>query len=766
MLLIATLLLSSCAIKGYIPDDKSIVTSNHVVIDSSKTEFSRFDIIPFISLKPTHSFFGFMPRVWLYYKTEDKTNKKFWRWVNENLGNKPTYLSTISLDESEKQIITYLNNIGYFKSVVYSSYITKRKRTNVTYKITPSKPYKVQNKGYDIADSTIRKLIAEIFDDLPLKTGKTYNAYTLDDERDKITEYLRNNGYYYFSKDYIYYDIDTNFMQQRADITLRIENVYDSETNTYIPHKQYNIRNVFINPNYNSQEEQTVPDTTEYVFSLTKKLPDFTFHFVNTTNPKIRYKTFNQVIQIHPNEKYSLYRVSQTYRGLNNLKIYNKNYIEFTPLEIEGDSINYLDCNINLHKGKLNYYNIQVEGTNSGGDLGILGKVTFRNKNIFRGSEVFNINFKAGIQAQSVTSGSGDVNNTSIFNTKELGIDVSILFPRFLSFFGLTNFVLEYQPRTSLTAGYNMQIRSIYSRYILTAGFGYNWMQNQSIQHILTPINLNSVKVNPSEEFKKLLDQETNQRIKDQYTNHLIFGLDYSFIFSNQNIRTLNDFFYIKIDFESSGNLLSLFNKTKLLKEVDDHHEIFGISYSQYLKFSVDFRFYHYFGENHQIVLRQMVGLGIPYGNSYDMPFEKSFFAGGSNGMRGWHFRDLGPGGFSNPQNLDIERIGDIQLEFNVEYRFPIYSFLKGAIFTDMGNIWISKESSTFVDGKFDFNTFYKQLAIDAGIGFRFDFSFFLVRVDVAAPIRDPEYPENERWRLKNLKLTNFIWNFGIGYPF
>lgn len=161
-----------------------------------------------------------------------------------------------------------------------------------------------------------------------------------------------------------------------------------------------------------------------------------------------------------------------------------------------------------------------------------------------------------------------------------------------------------------------------------------------------------------------------------------------------------------------------------------------------------------------------MVGLGIPYGNSYDMPFEKSFFAGGSNGMRGWHFRDLGPGGFSNPQNLDIERIGDIQLEFNVEYRFPIYSFLKGAIFTDMGNIWTSKESSTFVDGKFDFNTFYKQLAIDAGIGFRFDFSFFLVRVDVAAPIRDPEYPENERWRLKNLKLTNFIWNFGIGYPF
>ncbi len=332
-------------------------------------------------------------------------------------------------------------------------------------------------------------------------------------------------------------------MQQRADITLRIEDVYDEQTNSYVPHKQYNIRNVYISPDHNSKEKQSVPDTTEYVFSLNKKMPDVTFYFVNTTNPKIRYKTFNQVIQIHPNEKYSLYKVSQTYRGLNNLKIYNNNYIEFTPLDIEGDSINYLDCNITLQKGKLNYYNIQTEVTNSGGAAGGLGKITFRNKNIFRGSEVFNINLWAGIQAQRVTSSSGDVNNTSIFNTKEIGIDASILFPRFLSLFELTNFVMEYQPKTNLTLGYNMQIRSIYSRYIVTAGFGYNWMQNKSIQHILTPINLNSVKVNPSEDFKELLDQETNQRIKDQYTNHLIFGLDYSFIFNNQNIRKLNDFF-------------------------------------------------------------------------------------------------------------------------------------------------------------------------------------------------------------------------------
>jgi outer membrane protein assembly factor BamA len=171
------------------------------------------------------------------------------------------------------------------------------------------------------------------------------------------------------------------------------------------------------------------------------------------------------------------------------------------------------------------------------------------------------------------------------------------------------------------------------------------------------------------------------------------------------------------------------------------------------------------YGEN-QIATRFMMGAGIPYGNSNDMPFEKSFYAGGSNGMRGWQFRDLGPGTFNNPNNLNIERIGDIQLEFNLEYRFPVYRFIKGAIFTDIGNIWTMKDNETFTGGQFKFDTFYKQLAADAGLGIRLDFSFFVVRVDAAAPIVNPAYPEGDRWRINKLRFTDFILNFGIGYPF
>lgn len=283
---------------------------------------------------------------------------------------------------------------------------------------------------------------------------------------------------------------------------------------------------------------------------------------------------------------------------------------------------------------------------------------------------------------------------------------------------------------------------------------------------MLNPLIFNRVKVDPSPAFEEILEQEVNQRIKDQYTSHLILGLDYTYVFNNQNLSFLKDFFYFKANFQSSGNLLSAFNNTSLMKTVDNYHEIGGIRYAQYLRFSFDFRYYNYILKEHQIATRFMLGFGLPYGNSYDMPFDKSFYTGGSNSMRGWHFRELGPGAYSNPNNLNIESIGDIQLELNLEYRIPIYSIFEGAIFTDIGNVWTMKESETFVGGKFNFNTFYKQLAVDAGIGIRLDLSLVIIRVDAAAPMVNPAYPEGERWRISKLQFNDFILNFGIGYPF
>jgi outer membrane protein assembly factor BamA len=274
--------------------------------------------------------------------------------------------------------------------------------------------------------------------------------------------------------------------------------------------------------------------------------------------------------------------------------------------------------------------------------------------------------------------------------------------------------------------------------------------------------------INPT--FQAYLDAETSQRKKAQYTSHLILGTQYSLVYNTQRINQTGSFFYIRSDFESSGNLLSLLNNTKLVTTSEDgHHELFGIRYAQYLRGSFDFRQHFNLGEDLWFVMRQFVGIGFPYGNSADLPFERSFYGGGANGLRGWLYRTVGPGGYVTVSD-DIEKTGDIQLEFNAEYRFPIYNIVNGAFFVDVGNVWTYHPNESMPDAEFKFNTFYKQLAVDAGIGFRLDVSFLILRFDIAYAMRNPyRDASGSYWRFNNGVLGN-LYNIrlqvGIGYPF
>lgn len=748
------LFLAGCAIKGYVPKNEAILINNTVDFEPEKYNISRSDISSNIVQKPSRSFLGWMPRVWLYYKTLNKTDKGFYRWVNKNVAKEPVYVNDKNMAESKRLIEKYLNNTGYFKSKVTPEKTIVEGRALVDYVVHPSKPYYIRNIDYKIGDSAIAKEIKKIQDELPVKEGDIYNAYTMDKQRDLITTHLRDNGYFMFTREYIIYEVDTNLMQHKADVTVRIDGK---------KHDKYALKDVYIYPDFKMTDTGPM-DTVQHTFSLSRKGPEYTFNFIYNKNPKVHLQTFDQVIQMRPGEEFCQKKISQTYRAMGSLKLYSMSNIYLDTIPGSNDSIKPLRCDITLQKGKLHYYNIQLEGNNSGGDLGALGSISYRNNNIFRGSEVLRITLRGGFQAQRVED---YIISEGLFNTKELGIDASILFPRFLSPIKLNRFVIEYQPKTILSTGYNVQIRPLYTRYIGMASFGYNWKTTPTIEHILTPLNLNIVKVLPDELFAFLLEFETNQRIKEQYTDHLIFGLNYSFIFNNQNIKKKdNDFFYLKFDIETSGNLLSLFNNTSIMTENDGHHEILGIRYSQFFKYQFDFRFYHYFTSKNTLAMRFVYGQGIAYGNSTGLPFERSFYAGGTNGMRGWRFRSLGPGEFKNEYGYDIEHIGDLQLETNFEYRYPLYGVLKGALFCDMGNIWTLSNDEAFPGGQFKFDKFYKQIAVDAGLGFRFDFSFFLIRLDIAAPLCDPAYDEGSRWRISKLQWRDLVWNFGIGYPF
>ena len=769
---LAALLFSSCtAIRRFVPEGSYLLNKNKVVIDNGPVEFKKSDVTNYILQEPTRTLYPFRLPLWFHYVTQNKQGR-LGKWINAHLGKEPEYYDPNATVNSARQIEQYLNNRGYFHSkVTYQAKQVSRMRRHLirtTYTIHPTEPYRIRKILYQIEDTVLAPHLMRLESRFPAQVDQIYNSYTLDEQRTYITEYMRNAGYYFFSKDYITYEVDSSYNDHTLEITMKIANPVDRDSGKSHPHRRYFINRINVYPNY-SPMLANLPPTDSASLSFTTGYRDIpnTLHFYYHEKPRVRPNTFSQMIQVIQDQPYRLRQVSQTYSALGNLKIIGNSSIEFDT--VPNDSLNLLNCNIFLRQADQHSFKVQTEGTNTGGDLGISGSVTYTNKNIFRGAEVLQVSVKGGLEAQQIADLGELDEGGRLFNTGELNFNSSIFFPKFLSPVPLKTFAWDYQPRTTFSLGSSMQVRYAYSRYITMGSFGYDWKANPRLQFIFTPVYLNSVKVNPSPEFQALLDQESNQRLKDQYTNHLVFGGKYTFIYNTQNSLTKpRHYVYLRGTLESSGGLLSLFNRTKLITQNDDHHELLGIRYAQFLRGDVDFRQYWRFGEEALFAFRQFVGVGLPYGNSYDMPFERSFYAGGSTGMRGWTYRKLGPGAYlPGSEGTNVERIGDIQLECNAEFRFPVYGSVKGAVFADVGNIWNYHANELLPDGAFHFNTFYQQLAMDVGLGARFDFKVAILRLDLAMPLRYP-YPDEEgnHWNLRTMRILDLHPVLNIGYPF
>ena len=758
-----TILMSSCSINRFIPEGKSLVQSNKIVIEGKKTEISKSGLSKYITLKPYKNTFNTKIPNWIYYKSERKPDSKTWKWLNEKFGREPIYYDPTSANNSAKQMMRYLDNVGYFHSKVNHTVKEQGKRAKITYHVYPTEPYKVNNIEYVINDSLIRSYIMRDSTKFEMEKGDIYNAYTLDGIRETITERMKNSGYFYFSRDDIYFEVDSNFMNHSLSITMKLKD-------NKLSYKKYYINKISIYPDYSvfrSHDRPTDSVTLVQEVGTRKRINHLNFYYFN--EPQVKPQSFLRSIQILEDFPYNQRSVTNTYRALGNFRIFNNVNIEFDTINVANDSRNRLDCRITMQQTDVHSFTLQGEGTNSDGDLGIKGSLSYSNKNIFRGAETFQISLKGGFEAQKLIGNEITESGKSVFNTWEFGITASVLFPKFLGLFSSITLARDYQPTTTLSLGFNSQTRYYYSRYITTASSSYDWKTNYRLGQTLSPFFLNSVKIaNINPAFQAYLDAETSQRKKAQYTSHLLFGTRYSLTYNTQSITKSGSFFYIRTDFESSGNLISLFNKTKLVTENEQgYHELFGIPYAQYLRGSFDIRQHLDLGNDNWIVMRQFVGLGLPYGNSKDLPFERSFYGGGANGLRGWLYRTVGPGGYV-PVTDDLEKTGDLQLEFNAEYRFPIYNILNGAVFVDMGNVWTYRPNESMPNSEFKFNSFYKQMALDAGFGFRLDVSFLLLRFDIAYAMRNP-YPDpgtGRYWRFGNGDFNNIRFQAGIGYPF
>lgn len=770
--LLATLF-ASCSIKRFVPEGSAFLDKNKVEIKEKKVDFKSSDLSHYITQSTFNARFPSRWGLWCYYVTEN-SNKKFWQWINEYIGRQPEYFDADATVYSIQQMEQYLNNRGYFHSKVTCDVkeVSRRKKhlVKAIYKVYPTEPYRISEIHYQIEDTAIAKMVKRYEERFPAKVGDIYNSYLLDEQRTTISDALRNTGYYYFTKDYITYEVDSSFNNHTLTVTMKIANAKNKKTNEEQPHKRYYINKVNVYPNYSPfLANNPIIDSTCITFPTGFRDLTNTLYFYEFEKPQIRPSAFKEIIQIYQGTPYRQRRVSQTYNALSSMKIIANSSIEFDTVSSPNDTLNLLDCNIYLRRANAHSIKLQTEGTNSGGDLGINGSITYTNKNIFHGAEMLQISLKGGLETQEIIDlGGMDEDNSQFFNTSELIFNSSLYIPKFLSPIPLKTFARDYQPRTTFSLGGSMQIRYAYSRYINMGSFGYDWKANPRLQFIITPFYLNSVKVNPIPAFQAILDQESNQRIKDQYTNHLILGGRYSFIYNTQSFNKSSNYIYLRANLESSGGVLSLFNKTNLFTENDDHHELFGIRYAQYLRGDIDFRQYFNLAENTWMVFRELIGIGFPYGNSYDMPFERSFYSGGSTGMRGWRYRELGPGAYvPGYEIVNVEQIGDIQLECNAELRFPVHGKINGAVFIDAGNIWNYHANPLLPNGEFHFNTFYDQIAIDAGIGARMDFGLAVIRLDLAMPMRNPYYNmAGTHWRFQDMSILDLRWSFNIGYPF
>ncbi len=760
--------LAGCNVKKNLNNDQYLIKNYRISVKGKHTDISTSEIRSLMKPEPNSKFLLMRFKLWTYYKYQKKQSK-FNKWLYKHFSEEPALYNEHTTKLISRKIERYLNNTGYFNSDVTYDITFKNKLASIKYIIKPTTPYRINEFTYDIPDSLLASFVTSSKEATLIKKGDIYNAYTLDDERDRITEVLRNNGYYYFNRNYIQYVVDSNHRDHKMNVDMVINNIKtpnpeDPEQTIVKNHSRYFINKIYITPEFDPSNLSPY-DTIIHPIEFWNDSKEYEYYFLANSRKHLLPSAFNSAIKLRPGKPYSAADVQSTYRKLFNYKIIQTASISFDSVpgkEENGDK--FLNAEIRLKDSKLNQFSAEAEGTNSSGDLGINGSLVFLNKNIFKRAEVLRIRLQGGVEAQSVSK--TDDNPTGLFNTFQAGIDGTIFFPRFLSPVKLRKFNQRYIPNTNVNFGFSFQTRPYYSRNITNFDIGYNWSVKKKTNHILTPINLNYVNINPTPTFDSILSNEPNRRLREQYSDHMIAGIKYSYIFNNQNLNYLTHFNYLRVNIETSGNLLYGINSLSNSARSDSgYYQVLGVRYSQYIRTSIDFRHYFYFyKKSNTLVYRALIGLGIPYGNSDELPYEKGFYAGGANDMRGWLFKELGPGSYSG--NSTYERIGDIQLETNLEYRFPVYGFLKGALFVDIGNIWTYNESTTFPNGEFYFNKFVSQLAIDAGFGFRFDFNVLIFRIDVAAPMRNPAYPLSERWRIKYLQPNDFVWNFGIGYPF
>lgn len=693
-------------------------------------------------------------------KDPKEPRRSFGEWLMD-IGEEPVAFDPSLAKRSAEQMALYMRSKGYFQATATDTVEYKGRKARATYHVHAGPRYKIRVYDNLVDDPKIADLVRLGRLDALLKSGNHYDADKMQEERTRLTRLMRSSGYFAFTESNIRYQADTSAGNHQVDVRLLIEGVAEDTVKPMPSLSLYRIRNVYVNTDYDPKRTDMIRvDTTLYNG----------IHFIYNRKFRHRPELLMSKVFFNPGDLYRIKRSEMTYQMLSSLKAFRYINISFSEVKdsLPGEMI---DALVQLTPSLKQTFSIEAQGTNTEGNLGLSGNFIFQNRNLFRGAEILEFRIKGGMESQVLTRGGQDRNLTDYlpFNTLEIGPEVSLSVPKFIVPFG-TKFLSRYSnPFTVFRLAYNYQQRPDFTRSIFNTTFGYRWTSGQSHRHQLSLVEVNFVNIyNESQAFKDRVAQLQDNLLRNSFRPHLTTYTNYIYTFNNQRINRERNFSFLRLKLESSGNLLrGIMTAAQANKDTTGSYRIFNVPFSQYLKYEFDVRRYWYVGAAGQVVARFYQGLGYPLQNLGSLPFESSFFGGGANGIRAWKPRRLGPGGASDTLKL-IDQFGDIKIEVNLEYRFNIYRWFKGAVFTDAGNIWLVRKDADRPGGNFDFSRFYKEFAWGGGVGLRLDFKFFVIRLDAAIPFHDPARAEGHRW-VNSWPWESGSWvnlNLGIGYPF
>jgi outer membrane protein assembly factor BamA len=767
VMMILVIIASSCNPTKYVPKDETLLEENRIIINREGVKKS--DISPYIKQKPNKRIFGVRFHLGLYNLSNIKKGKWPHNWLR-NIGEEPVIFDPYATAKSKEQINSYLTSKGYFDGHVMETIETANRKSKVYFNIDLKPPYTIRNIYYEIADTGLSKLVW--FDSLScmIERGKPYDVDKLQAERSRLERFVRDMGFYNFSGDDIYFRVDSTIGNRQVNIYYGVKKFLMFGPNNIpvlVPHSAYKVKSIYIYPDYfpkevlaGGEEYQKSQDTINYNG----------FNFItNLKKSTIKYDVIIQSLYIRPGTAFNISNSERSQTHLMSLKTYRLVNIRYNESEEKTDlagEVKELGCIIQLTPMSRQSFSVELEGTNSGGNLGGALNFIYQNKNLLHGAEQFNLKLKGAYEAFSQST-------TGIKSTREFGIETSLRFPKFLvPFLEKESFIKKYNPTTTIQVAYDYQNLPVYTRTVANASFGYLWKAGSYQTHMINPFQLNFVKIPVIEAnyYKNVI--EKSSYLINSYKDVMISGGNYSFIFNNQKIKKSKDYWFIRINAEASGNLLRTIMKLSGAQIKSDslfsHYNIFGQPFSQFIRSDIDIRYTRIINEVSSIVYRGFAGIGIPYTNSLAMPLEKQYFEGGANGIRGWQVRSLGPGSYAAPTATYINQTGDIKIEANVEYRFKLFWILEGAVFVDAGNIWAIKEDIDRPGAQFRFNKFIDDFAVGTGFGMRFDLKFVLLRTDIGLKLRDPKYAGSSRWLISrpSSNISDLAVVIAIGYPF